>query len=60
MKGVCSGSCEQHIGEIQEVIIHGFGKPYHDYYCQFAIEYDRMNGFDVEIVTELKEENTNG
>lgn len=46
MKEICRGCCGQHVGEVKEVYVVGWG----DFkYCQNAIEIDRNKGLTVII-----------
>ena len=43
---VCLGSCENHSGPVQVVLVKGWG---HFAYCDVAIQEDKSRGLDVSI-----------
>ena len=54
-KKQCQGACEEHVGEVREVFVQGWG--YFDY-CETAIAEDRKRGLIV-IEEKGKHESTN-
>ena len=40
----CDGSCEEHLGEVRQVFVKGWGT---FNYCDTAIEQDKKDGFTV-------------
>jgi hypothetical protein len=49
----CEGSCEEHAGEVRQVIVSGHGwNPTPFTYCDNAIIEDRRRGFTVDVPNE--------
>lgn len=56
----CEGKCGEHRGRVRLVHVTGYFDWGHWYYCENAIECDRLHGFDVEVVPDDDEEVRNG
>jgi len=48
-KHICEEENGGHETPIQRVNVCGFGEPYKDWYCQYAIRRDRERGFNIVV-----------